>query len=264
MKRVFETRSFCETLCQRIEDRPPIDETYIIVSRDDLLRAALVERLSDKPRLKIVKSLEEVRNEINFLVAPIDAETAQALSLKANELFKSAGLWNTFHAPLVAEFSGVLAQAPFGITDVQMLNHWLSTPVFIEKIGSRVRFACRYTYARSGQSWVPELPRLPLPPGDFAAGNGLLSGLSLLGSGNAASDNRGEQSEMALPGLSAVQPFAFSSPNPGNALNSLALGRWERVELPPSLSFSFIWSVEYASGGHISDARAERILQEPF
>ena len=66
-KRDFENAVICEAFCQQIEQIPFGEETCIVVSGDELLRTAVGERLGVTASVKVVRNLEELKNEINFL-----------------------------------------------------------------------------------------------------------------------------------------------------------------------------------------------------
>jgi hypothetical protein len=259
----FRDAIICETFCQQIGKIQLNDDTCIVVSGDDLLRKAVAERLGAKTPVRIVKSLDELKNEINFLASPIDAETAQALALKAGEVFEKSGLWKTFRDQLFSEFASELRMAPPDVDDVRLGQSWLSLPVFIRKRGSRLEFASIFTCERVGRKWVWLNTQPPLDEGAR-----LLASLLDLGQGSSLDDTRRPDLLQSIAGMpTEAQPLPPPPQDPGMTLAALAnhqpMGRFETVPLP-ELHFSFIWSAEYDSTGLISNPRNDRIVAEPL
>lgn len=262
----FRDAIICETFCQHMERTPLSDDTWIIVSGDDLLRKAVGERLGANTSVRTVKNLDELRNEINFLISPIDAETAQHLAFKAGEVFYKSGLWRIFCDQLLSEYVSELTAAPPEVKNVQLGQTWLSLPVFIQKKGSRLEFASIFTCERAGRKWVREVPLAPsLSPVD---GLGLLASLINLGAGSTLDSKKQPET---LPSMAGILAASQTSPPPphdaGSTLASLAdyqpPGQWETVTLP-ELHFSFVWSAEYDSTGVIANPRKDRIDVEPL
>ncbi|MFM0181778.1 PIN domain-containing protein [Paraburkholderia aspalathi] len=291
----FRDAIICETICQQIEQTPLGDEACIVVSGDDLLRKTIGERLGLTTSVKIVSSLDELRNEINFLLSPIDAETAQDLALKAGEVFGSSGLWTNFRDQLFSDFASELRAAPGEVVDVRLGQSWLSLPVFIRKQGSRLEFASIFTCERTGRAWVRDVPQIgpssfiddvrrlaslagsgagsDLPPSSFIEDLRRLASLAGSGAGVDQDDKKEPPPLSGVAGAAGILAASQASPPPpppqkaGLTLAALAdyqqAGRWETVALP-ELHFSFVWSARYDSTGLISDPRKESIVAEPF
>lgn len=261
----FRDAVICETIYQRIKQIALGDETCIVVSADDLLRETIGKHLGVPTSVKLLKSLDELRNEINFLASPIDAETAQALSFKAGEVFEKSGLWKVFRDELIPEFTSEFLAAPQDVTDIRLGQSWLSLPVFIQKQGSRLEFASIFTIERTGRTWVRDVPQIP--QSSFNDDMQRMASLAGLGASTGQDTQKGPEPLSGIAGFIASQT---PPPPPHDAALTLAsladyqqAGRWETVALP-ELRFSFIWSAAYDSTGQISNPRKDRTVAEPL
>ncbi|MFK4442069.1 hypothetical protein ABH944_002514 [Caballeronia udeis] len=261
----FRDAVICETIYQRIKQIPLGDETCIVVSGDHLLRETVGKHLGVTTSVKLVKSLDELRNEINFLASPIDAETAQALSFKAGEVFEKSGLWKIFRDQLIPDFANEFLAAPQDVTDIRLGQSWLSLPVFIQKQGSRLEFASIFTIERTGRTWVRDVPQIP--QSSFNDDMQRMAALAGLGASADQDKKKGPEPLSGIAGFIASQTPPPPPHDAGLTLASLAdyqqAGRWETVALP-ELHFSFIWSAEYDSTGRISNPRKDRTVAEPL
>jgi hypothetical protein len=121
-----------------------------LVSGDKLLRDAAEERLKESTNIRILPTLEDLRNLINTLVSEISEETVGELREIAAKLFynfdKNEGFCKTSGAldRVRSLVSAAVAQPPESAAGVQIGDLHLMSPSFQGKEGSTITWSSRF------------------------------------------------------------------------------------------------------------------------
>lgn len=275
----FKDAIVAETFIQRCDEltRHGVD-TAILVTNDAMLKAH-VERRVDLSRVKVLRNVDALTSELNFLVSDIDPETAAQLQPMANVLLGNASeFWNTVHT-LATPFSNPpYVQPTFGVTEIQFPTSNYSVPVFLRKEMRRIFFLTRYSILRTGKQWVPAVPPAPPAGGMFALGGAIVDGSFSLPASVVTAPRGPGMPPLPNSPLAAMPapPVVMPPPNNryyggGTVADAPSSGHFQTIILSP-IVFAIEWSADYdisktdATSGrtpHISSPRVESVVPEP-
>ncbi|MFM0184168.1 PIN domain-containing protein [Paraburkholderia nemoris] len=209
-------------------------DTAILVTNDTLLREYVESRIKS-PRVKILRNVDALMSELNFLVSDIDPDTAIQLQPMANELLATANeFWSNVGRLATPYCHPPFVLAPFGVSDIELQVPSYSPPVFLRKEMRRVFFFTRYAVPRTGQQWLPAFA----PPQ-----RGLLA--------------MGDPVGGMVPPTGGVGYY-----NPLSTPDASPLGNIQVIMLP-SVSFAVEWSADYDVSKSSDSGGAKPIIRNP-
>jgi hypothetical protein len=133
-----------------------IDST-VLVTNDNLLREHVGKCL--RSNCKILRNIDELATELNFLASDIPTEIAEKLPDCAKELLTGAGeFWERIWMMSKAEFPQHFSKSAPGLLSVRVLPRTFTKPSFLRKDMRRLYFTCRYLLSRVGKRYVPAEP----------------------------------------------------------------------------------------------------------
>jgi hypothetical protein len=159
----FKDAIVAETFLQLCGDLPAHgSETAILVSDDTMLGDQVAKRV-DGAKVKVLKDLDELRNELNFLSSDIPAEVAALLPGKSTELIaNNKEFWDNVYRIAVCSYQQAFTLTP-DIVELKTLGSNYTLPIFLRKEMRRVHFVCRYLISRSAMRWVANVMPQPNP-----------------------------------------------------------------------------------------------------
>ncbi|WP_168793584.1 PIN domain-containing protein [Paraburkholderia aromaticivorans] len=234
----FKDAIVAETFEQLCGDLPAYGaESAILVTDDGLLASHVASR--NYPNGKVIRGLDALQSELNFLVSDIQPVMFEDLQEKANALIATADEFWSNVAALARPWVDLSAANDIGFSSqISGALYW--PPVFLRKEMARVLFSCVYSVQRTAQRWVSDqhVVSQPAAPGLF--------GLS------------------APAGPATVTaPFGFHDWHSGHDFDSIRhygshtvgiapppifpayAGHLETLALPP-VNFNVTWSADYA------------------
>ena len=254
-------------------------DTAILVTSDTMLREHVEGRVRPS-RVKVLRSVDALTSELNFLVSDIDPDTAAQLQPMANELLANAAeFWDNVGRMATPYCYPPYVLPSFAVTDIEFQTPSYSVPVFLRKEMRRVFFFCRYSVPRTGKQWLPAFPPLPgglmtmgsavgggfpLPPGEGAGPRGL---------GMSPPPNTSFAAMPASPGgVFPPAPPTDRYYGSGLVADAPSLGHIQSIFLP-SINFAVEWSADYdvskssetgATRPIIGSPRIESVAPEPM
>jgi hypothetical protein len=253
-------------------------DTAILVTSDTMLREHVEVRVKSS-RVKVLRSVDALTNELNFLISDIDPDTAAELQPMANELLANASeFWDNVSRMATPFCYPPYVLPTFAVTDIEFQRPSYSVPVFLRKEMRRVFFFCRYSVPRTGKQWLPAIP--PPPGGLMTIGGPVGAGFPLPPGAGPAPRGLGMPPPNASFAAMPASPGGVFPPAPpidryygsGLLADAPSLGHIQSIILP-SINFAVEWSADYdvskgsETGGTkpiIGSPRIESVVPEPM
>ncbi|CAE6769077.1 hypothetical protein R75461_03743 [Paraburkholderia nemoris] len=254
-------------------------DTAILVTSDAMLREHVEGRVGSS-RVKVLRNIDALTSELNFLVSDIDPDTAAQLQPMANELLANAGeFWDNVGRIAMPYCYPPYVLPTFAVTDIEFQTPSYSVPVFLRKEMRRVFFFSRYSVPRTGKQWLPAVSAFPPPVGLLTMGAAMGGGVSLPSGAASAPRGLGMPPPPNAPFAAMPTPPGLVPLPPNDRYYGLgmvtdvpSLGHIQTIILP-SINFAVEWSADYdvskpreAAGGTpiIGRPRIESLSPEPM
>ena len=231
----FRDAIICETFLQLVATLSGSDAA-VLVTDDQLIRAALEERPKELKGARIVPNIEALRDEINLRVSLVDAATASEIERKGAIAFINGddprSLWirGNLYTTVWSKFGDQIKKLPSAVGVYEMEKHEVAPPRLVSKEGSRVQFSSIYSVYSAALYWVPDPPQ-----GEMRSANptGLIN---------------------AHLGIGAPQVGAL----PTGLLSGLA-GRSVKVPAPQPDTFEILWSATYGRSKRLTHIQLDSV-----
>lgn len=174
----FRDAIVCETYLQLVSDLSGSD-TAVLVTNDNLIVAALKDRLPDA---RLLPDMSALRDEINLRVSDVDAQTAAQIEAKAAKVFFdfskpewSGSLWMKadLYAEITRKFGDRIRATPPGY-NWKLERQEIHRTRLARKQGNQLLLVTTYVSKSSGSYWQPDPPP---PPSSAGVQNTSLPGL---------------------------------------------------------------------------------------
>lgn len=240
-------------LCKRLDFRA--GDGAIMVTDDEMLRENVTNQVGASGPL-VVRDLDALSNELNFMVSDIESGTANELQISTGGLLSNVpDFWSEVNSRIDADLmqyqqTGV----PPGTINPRVTKRLYNPAVFLEKRNRRAVFLTKLNLVRVGEIWTPVAPPPPVPPTNHLsiAANGLpqfshLSPAEQLGMLANSPPSHGLTAAPLNQGL-----FGLGLPQQGE---------WKTTALP-ALVFEVRWSIDFSQEGGKLSLRPQTIACE--